>query len=132
MVIESISLALGLIGQFTTLSQNPIVKPAIKGLSEWVGNLFSKHSVKENLQRIEENRFDDEIISELKILLKHRLEDEDDLVKQLDEKISEVKIKVKDQGLQDQVSRNIVTITGDKNVLFYDINTSGDINININ
>ncbi|MCD4725369.1 MAG: hypothetical protein K8R63_11060 [Bacteroidales bacterium] len=131
MEMQIISLALGLMGQFTKLSQNPNIKPVINGLSDWIGNIFSKHFVKDKLKQVKENRFDDETISELKVLLKHRLEDEEELLKQLEEKISEVIGKVNEEGLQDQVERNIVTITGDKNVVLTGFDTSGDININI-
>lgn len=130
MILEIATLALGLIGQFTTLAKNPNIKPAIKGLYDYVNNLFTKKLAKEDLKKVKENNFDDASISKLKILLSDRLEDEADLVKQLEKKIHEVKRGIKQEGLEKQVSENFIKITGDKNIVIFDIKTSGNININ--
>ena len=131
-MIELIPIALGLIGQFSALAENPNVKPVIKDLSNWVGNLFSSNSAKEKLAQIEEGKADEKTVIGIEANLEFILEDNEQLQKELAEKIKQLEEVMAKEGISIVKKSNTMNISGTGNKGIQDVNTNqGDINISM-
>ena len=120
-MIELIPIALGLIGQFSALAENPNVKPVIKDLSNWVGNLFSSNSAKEKLAQIEEGKADEKTVIGIEANLEFILEDNEQLQKELAEKIKQLEEVMAKEGISIVKKSNTMNISGDGNISIQDL-----------
>jgi len=106
-----------------------ITKSAAKYFLDWLSNVFTKKSAKEKLNQIAENKVNQETILGLKVNLEYVLEDNDLLQKQLSEKIKELGVLLKNNGIQ--ITRNNITsVTGNANMVFQNIMNSSNLTIN--
>ena len=112
-----------ILGKATELLEIPVISDAVKGLFTWLGNVITKKSAKEKLELIQQNNHSKETIIELQNNLKYEIEDNEDLQKELAEKIKEIERLMMEKGVQSTVS-NTITDTGNNNKNFQDINNS--------
>ncbi len=128
-MMELINQATAILAQGTELMKNPAISGAVNGMFGWLKGVLGKKSAKEKLDLIAENRHNEETIAGLKANLEFILEDNEDLQKQLAEKIKEVEELMKKEGIQSITKTNTMTTKGDGNINLQDIN-GGNITIN--
>ena len=104
------------------LLENPEVKGAISGFFKWIGSKIfaNKKSAKEKLALIEQQKADSNTISGLKANLEFVLEDNEELQKELKEKVHEIDLLLKKAKTQIKKTNKISEI-GDQNKLYQDI-----------
>jgi hypothetical protein len=111
---------------------NEIAKTAAKGFFSWLGDLFTKNSAKEKLKLVEENSTNQEAIVGLKANLEFILENNEDLQKQLEEKVTQIDLLLKQQ-IPQNINKNTTTIgdNSSNNTIIQGINSGNDTNITI-
>lgn len=131
-MLELATYAGEILRQSAELMKNPAVGTAVSGMISWLGGVFgNKQSTQEKLQQIEENKHTDDTIKSLQANLEFMLEDNEELQRQLSEKLKEIETVMKKEGVSITTKTNTMNITGDNNTAIQGIEGKGDININI-
>ena len=113
-----------ILAQATKLLENPVIGKAITGLFGWLGNVFTKKSAKERLALIEHNQHSEETIKDLQSNIKFEIEDNEELQKQLAEKLKEIELLMEKAGVKNVTKTNTVIISGSGHISAVDINKS--------
>lgn len=118
----------------TQTGTNEIVKSASKGFFNWLSGIFTKNSAKEKLKLIEENNANQDTIAGLKANLEFILEDNEQLSKQLEQKLQELEKVYKTQLPTNSKTNNTSKIgeNSNNNIVIQNINSGKDSNITIN
>ena len=127
--MELVTQASTILSQGAELMKNPAISGAVGGMFGWLKEILGKKSAKEKLELIEQNKHNDGTIAGLEANLEFILEDNEDLQKQLAEKIKEVESLMEKAGVQSITKTNTMTTTGDGNISLQDLN-GGNITIN--
>jgi len=100
----------------------PGVKETVTGFLGWMGKkIFSKSkSAQERLILVEQQQADAETIAKLMGNLEAALEDNEELQKELNEKVAAVQSELK-QAVVNIIKTNTGTVTGNNNQFFQDI-----------
>jgi len=110
--------------QSSELMKNPAVAGAVTGFIGWMKNIFSNNKrAKERLEMIEKMQANEETINQLKTNLDDLLYENQDLQKQLEEKLAELQKTISNAGIS-ITKTNTVNIEGNNNSVFQDINKS--------
>jgi hypothetical protein len=110
--------------QSSELMKNPAVAGAVTGFIGWMKNIFSNNKrAKERLEMIEKMQANEETINQLKTNLDDLLYENQDLQKQLEEKLAELQKTISSAGIS-ITKTNTVNIEGNNNSVFQDINKS--------
>lgn len=113
------------------LLKNPAIGGAVTGMFSWLKEVLGKKSAKEKLELIENNEHNEDTINSLKSNLDFILEDNDDLQAQLAEKLKELDLLMKQEGVDSSVTTNTINVGNNSNPkIVQGINTKGDITIN--
>ena len=112
-----------ILGQATELLEIPAISDTVKGLFTWLGNVITKKSAKEKLELIQQNKYSKETIIGFTANLETILEDNEDLQKQLAERLMEIERLMLENGVQSTVSNTII-VTGNNNKNIQDIKNS--------
>jgi len=127
---EIINQAGAILEKSAELIKIPAISGAIDGLFGWLSGVFTHKAAKENLNRlVEQKKYDQETIAALKANLGMYLEDNEDLQKQLAEKVKAVDELMKQAGVGSITKTNTMTLSGNGNIGLQDI-TGGNIAIN--
>lgn len=109
-----------------------LVKTAAKGFFGWLANIFTKNSAKEKLKLIEDNKANQDTISGLKANLEFVLEDNQELQKQLENKVKELATFYKNQLPQINISSNsAIGNNSSNNIIIQGISSGNNTNLNI-
>ena len=102
--------------QSTVLLKNPAIGGAFTGMTGWIKSAFNNNiRAKERLELIEKAEANENAINQLKTNLEDLFYNNEDLQKQLTEKVDEVKKLMKQEGLS--VSKtNTMATTGNGNI----------------
>jgi hypothetical protein len=129
-MMEIIALTGALIQGGKKLMENEAVAETVNGVFSWIGNtLGGKKSVTETLEKVESGEVSEEEVNSIKNKLEFVLEDDDELQKQLSEKLEEVKKVADREGVTMVTKTNTQNITGNNNISLQDINSGGNITI---
>ncbi len=129
-MMEIIALTGALIQGGKKLMENEAVAETVNGVFGWIGNaLGGKKSVVETLEKVENGEVTDEDINSIKNKLEFVLEDDEELQKQLAEKLEEVKKVADREGVQMVTKTNTMNVTGNNNISLQDIDSNGNISI---
>jgi ABC-type antimicrobial peptide transport system permease subunit len=129
-MMEIIALTGALIQGGKKLMENEAVAETVNGVFSWIGNaLGGKKSVTETLEKVESGEVSEEEVNSIKNKLEFVLEDDEDLQKQLSEKLEEVKKVADREGVTMVTKTNTQNITGNNNISLQDINSGGNITI---
>jgi len=128
--MELVTQTSAILKQSAELMKSPAIGGAVTGLFGWLKVILGKKSAKEKLELIEQNRYNDSTIAGLEANLEFILEDNEDLQKQLAEKIREVELLMKNAGIQNISNANRINNTGNSNKIMNDIMISGNFSIN--
>lgn len=126
--MDPITLAGVILSGANKLMENEAVGSAVKGVMNWIGGVLGKPSATEKLQQIEQNQQVEESVNSIKANLEFVLEGNQDLQNQLAAKLEEIQALMKKENVQ-MPKTNTMTITGNENIGFQDINTQGNITI---
>ncbi len=113
-----------ILGQAAELLKIPAIGGAVTGLFGWLGNVFTKKAAKEKLALIEQNQHSEDTITGLKANLESVLEDNEELQKELAEKLKEIERLMKENGIKNITKTNTVIVSGTGHVTTVDINKS--------
>jgi len=127
--MEIIALAGVILSQANKLMENETVGKAVKGMMNWIGGILGKPSATEKLQQIEADQNIEANVNSIKANLEFVLEDNQALQAQLAEKLKELEQLMQKEGIPMPTKTNTMTITGNENIGFQDINTQGNITI---
>ncbi len=121
-----------ILAQSQELLKQPEVKGAISGFLSWIGSKIfaNKKSTQEKLALIEQQKADADTIAGLKANLEFMLDGNDELQKELAEKVKEVDLLLKQSGIQ-MTKINTINATGN-NKIYQDINNSNITDNSIN
>ncbi len=109
---------------------NPAVAPVVKGLIDWMKGLFKNNKrAQQRLEMIERMEASEKEIEALKVSLDDLLYENEELKKQLEQKLAEVQNALQAAGINIQKT-NTINITGDGNIALQDIQ-GGNINLNV-
>ena len=129
---ELISQASQLIQQSSDLINHPVVGLAAKEFVGWLGGKFGKTSAKEKLKKIEEDNYDEKTVSGFEANLEFILEDNQQLQKELAEKIKQLEEVMAKEGISIVNKTNTMKISGAGSKGVQDVNSGcGDINISM-
>ncbi|MEA3450515.1 MAG: hypothetical protein U9Q83_01275 [Bacteroidota bacterium] len=114
-----------ILAQSQELLKLPEVKGAVSGFLSWIGSKIfaNKKATQEKLALIEQQKADADTIAGLKSNLEFVLDGNDELQKELAEKVKEVDTILKQAGVQTNKT-NTVNITGNSNKVIQDVNNS--------
>lgn len=129
---ELINQAGEILSRGAELLENPQVGTAINGMFSLLKNAFKNNKrAKERLELIEKEKVDEELINQVKTNLDDLLYENEDLQKQLAEKIEEIQLLMKQEGVANTNKTNIINVNNSSNTIaLQDIDTKGgDINI---
>lgn len=114
-----------ILAQSQELLKQPEVKGAVSGFLSWIGSkvFANKKATQDKLTMIEQQKANSETIAGLKSNLEFVLDGNDELQKELAEKVKEVDFLLKQSGVQ-TTKTNTTNITGDSNKVYQDINNS--------
>jgi hypothetical protein len=126
--MDPITLAGVILSGANKLMENETVGNAVKGVMNWIGGVLGKPSATEKLHQIEQNQQVEESVNSIKANLEFVLEGNQDLQNQLAAKLEEIQALMKKENVQ-MPKTNTMTITGNENIGFQDINTQGNITI---
>ncbi len=114
-----------ILAQSQELLKQPEVKGAVSGFLSWIGKkIFAGKKAKQaRLALIEQQKADEQTINDLKSDIRSLVEDNEDLQKDLAEKVKEVDLFLKQSGEQTSKTSTI-NITGNNNKVYQDINNS--------
>ena len=110
--------------QAAELLKIPAIGGAVTGLFGWLGNVFTKKSAKEKLAMIEQNQHSEDTITGLKANLESVLDDNEELQKELAEKLMKIEKLMKENGIKNITKTNTVIISGTGHITAVDINKS--------
>jgi hypothetical protein len=129
-MLEILALTGTIISGGKKLMENPAVAETVNGLFSWIGNtLGGKQSVQEKLEKIEQGKITEEDVIILKAKLEDKLEDNEELQRQLTAKIKEVEAVAKQENVPMPGKTNTMNVTGNSNISLQDINSGGNISI---
>lgn len=129
-MMEIIALAGAVISGGKKLMENEAVAETVNGVFGWIGNaLGGKKSVVETLEKVESGEASEEEVNSIKSKLEFVLEDDEELQKQLAEKLEEVKKVADREGVQMVTKTNTMNVTGNNNISLQDIDSNGNISI---
>jgi len=129
-MMEIIALAGAVISGGKKLMENEAVAETVNGVVDWIGNaLGGKKSVVETLEKVESGEVSDEDVNSIKNKLEFILEDDEELQKELTEKLDEVKKVADREGVQIVTKTNTMNVSGNNNISLQDINSGGNISI---
>lgn len=125
MMAELIQQTGNILTQSQELLKQPEVQGAVTGFLSWIGKKIfaNKKSTQEKLALIEQQKADAATIEGLKSNLEFVLEDNEELQKELAEKVKELDSVLKKVGVNIN-KNNTVNITGDGNKVYQDISNS--------
>ena len=113
------------------LMSNPTVSGAVTGLLGWMKKAFKNNKrAQERLEMIERLEANEEVINQLKTNLDDLLYDNEQLQKELEEKVKEVNEAMAKAGIN-ITKTNTMNINGDNNIGIQDVSGGGNININV-
>ncbi len=95
--------------------KNPAIGGVITGLFGWLKGILGKKSAKEKLELIEQNKHTEGTIAGLEANLEFILEDNEDLQKQLAEKLKEVELLMKQEGIDNSIKISTINISNSTN-----------------
>ena len=129
-MMELITLTGVILNQSAKLLENPAVGDAFKGVVNWIGGVLgNKPSAQEKLEKIERAEHTEETVKSIESKLEFVLEDNEELQKQLAAKIEELQQVAQKEGVPMVTKTNTMTVTGNENISFQDVNSGGNINI---
>ena len=128
---ELISQASQLIQQSSDLMSHPVVGLAAKEFVGWLGGKFGKTSAKEKLKKIEDDDYDEKTVAGFEANLEFILEDNEQLQKELAEKIQQLEQLMAKEGINITTKTNTMNVTGDHNISIQDVDSKGNINISM-
>ncbi len=111
------------------LMQNPSISGVLGSAMSWLGDTLGKKSAVEKLTAVKKGEADKKTIPSLKSNLEFVLEDDENLQKQLAEKLKEIHEKMEQEGIPVVTKTNTMNISGDGNIGIQDFNASGNVNI---
>jgi predicted metal-dependent hydrolase len=111
-----------ILAQSQELLKQPEIKGAVSGFLSWIGSKIfaNKKAKQERLALIEKQKADEQTINDLKSDIRSIVEDNEELQKELAEKVKEVELLLKKANVQ-ITKTNTVNITGNENTVFQDI-----------
>jgi hypothetical protein len=114
-----------ILAQSQELLKQPEVKAVVSSFLSWIGNKIfaNKKSAQEKLALVEQLKANTDTITVLKANLEFVLDGNEELQKELTEKVKEVDLLLKKAGVQTS-KNNAVNITGNSNKVYQDINNS--------
>jgi hypothetical protein len=118
-----------LLGQATKLLENETVAKAVKGFTNWVGEVIGKTFAKEKIIEIETSQNVEQDVAMLQSQLEFVLRGNSELQQQLAEKIAGLHELLKKEGIPLPTKTNTLNISGERNIALQDINTQGNITI---
>jgi len=127
---ELINQAVGILSKGAELLKNPAISGAVSGMFGWMKDVLGKKSAKEKLELIEQNKHSDDTINTLKANLEFMLEDNDELQKQLADKVGEVTKLAEKEGIKNVTKYIDISIKGDKDIVLVDFK-GGDLDLSI-
>jgi len=127
--MELVNQTTEILKQGSELMKNPAISGAVTGLFSWLKGMLGKKSAKEKLELIGQNKHNEETIAGLKANLEFILEDNEDLQKQLAEKLKEVKLLMKENGVDNSNKTNTNVSNGSNIKTMQDIHNTGTINM---
>ena len=126
---EIINQASQIIQQSSNLLSHPVIGTTVSGLVSWVGGILGKPSAQEKLKQIEEDNYTEETVAGFEANLEFILEDNENLQRELSEKIAELEKLMKQEGMSIIPKTNTMNVTGNDNISFQDVSSQGNINI---
>ena len=130
-MIELVNQTSAILQEGAQLMKNPAISGAVTGMFAWLKGILGKKSAKEKLELIEQNQHNDDTIAGLKANLEFILEDNEELQKQLAEKLKEVELLMKKEGVDNSIKTNTINVSNSTNTkIAQGIDTKGDITIN--
>lgn len=114
-----------ILAQSQELLKQPEIKGAVSGFISWISSkIFANKKVsQEKLALIKQQEADAETIAGLKSNLEFVLDGNDELQKELAEKVKDLELLLKQAGVQTNKT-NTANITGNSNKVYQDINNS--------
>ena len=130
--MELVNQTVAILQQGAELMKNPAIGGAVSGVFNWLKDVLGKKSAKEKLELLEQNKHNEDTIAGLKANLEFILEDNKDLQKQLAEKVKEVELLMKENGVDNSVKISTVNVSNSTDTkIAQDIDTGGgDLTIN--
>lgn len=115
--------------QSSEIFNHPVVGVAMKEMIGWLGGQFGKDSAKEKLKRIEEGDDSTENLTAFEAQLEFILDDNENLQKELAEKVQQIQQLMVREGISIKTISNTMNVSGDHNISIQDVDSKGDINI---
>ncbi|GEM_PF-1748753 len=114
-----------ILAQSQELLKQPGIKDAVSGFLSWIGSKIfaNKKAKQERLALIECQKADEQTISDLKSDIRSLVEDNEELQKELAEKVKDLDLILKQAGVQITKTNNM-NINGNINRVYQDINNS--------
>jgi len=113
--MELVTQASAILKQGAELMKNPAIGGAVTGMFGWLKGILGKKSAKEKLELIEQNKHNEGTIAGLEANLEFILEDNEDLQKQLAEKVKEVDTLMQKEGMKSIIITSTATIGDNSN-----------------
>ncbi|MBN2894149.1 MAG: hypothetical protein JXL97_19920 [Bacteroidales bacterium] len=113
--MELINQTTAVLSQGAELMKNPAISGAVSGIFGWLKGVLGKKSATEKLELIEQNKHNEETIAGLKANLEFILEDNEVLQKQLSEKLKEIELLMKKEGVDNSVKTNTINVNNSTN-----------------
>ncbi len=110
--------------QGAELMKNPAIGGAITGFFGWIKGILGKKSAKEKIELIEQNKHNESTIAGLEANLEFILEDNEDLQKQLAEKVKEVELLMEKAGVENNISKTNTMTNTNQSIGVQDTNDS--------
>jgi predicted metal-dependent hydrolase len=122
-----------ILAQSQELLKQPEIRGAVSGFLSWIGSKIfaNKKAKQERLALIEKQKADEQTINDLKSDIRSIVEDNEELQKELAEKVKEVELLLKKANVQ-ITKTNTANITGNSNKVYQDIQDSTIIDKSIN
>jgi len=120
-----------ILAQSQQLLKQPAVKGAVTGFLSWINTkvFANKKAKQDRLALIEKQEANEQTVIDLTSDIRSLVEDNDELQKELAEKVKEVDLLLKQAGMQ-ITKTNTINVTGNSNKVFQDI--KGNITDNSN
>ena len=130
--MELVNQTTEILKQGAELMKNPAISGAVTGFFGWIKGILGKKSAKEKLELIEQNKHNESTIAGLEANLEFILEDNEDLQKQLSEKVKDLELLMKKEGVDNSVKTNTINVSNSTDTkIAQGIDTKGgDLTIN--
>jgi len=129
--MELINQTSAILTQSAELIKNPAISGTITSMFSWLKNVFKNNKrAKERIELIEKTEANEDTINQLKTNLDDVLYNNKNLQKELLEKVKEIELLMKNEGIQNISKSNTINVTGSSNKIMQGITISGDFKIN--